>query len=130
MLYDGANELRSGKVRVEARPATADGSVVSSPGFQSTTAWPSTSMPRRPARPVSCVYSPGVSGMCCSPLNFTSRSSTTVRAGMLMPSARVSVANTALTRPAVNNSSTVCRNAGSIPAWWAAKPRSNPSRHS
>ena len=56
-------------------------------------------MPRRPARPVSCVYSPGVSGTCCSPLNFTSRSSTTVRAGMLMPSASVSVANTALTRP-------------------------------
>ena len=53
-------------------------------------------MPRRPARPVSWVYSPGVSSACASPLNLTSRSSTTVRAGMLMPSARVSVANTAL----------------------------------
>lgn len=130
MLYDGANELRSGKVRVEASPATAEGSVVSSVGFQSTTAWPSTSMPRRPARPVNCVYSPGVSATCCSPLNLTSRSSTTVRAGMLIPSANVSVANTARTSPAVNSSSTVCRKAGNMPAWWAARPRSSPSRHS
>ena len=52
---------------------------------------------RRPARPVSWVYSPGVSGACCSPLNLTSRSSTTERAGMLMPRARVSVANTTFT---------------------------------
>ncbi|CPB52706.1 Uncharacterised protein [Mycobacterium tuberculosis] len=49
---------------------------------------------------------------------------------MLIPSARVSVANTALTKPAVNSSSTVCRKAGNMPAWWAARPRSNPSRHS
>ncbi|CFE40680.1 Uncharacterised protein [Mycobacterium tuberculosis] len=35
MLYDGANELRSGKVRVEARPATSDGSIS---GCQITTA--------------------------------------------------------------------------------------------
>ena len=52
-------------------------------------------MPRRPARPVSWVYSPGVRSACASPLNLTSRSSTTVRAGMLMPSASVSVAKTA-----------------------------------
>ena len=31
MLYDGANELRSGKVRVEARPATSDGSTSGMP---------------------------------------------------------------------------------------------------
>ena len=53
-------------------------------------------MPRRPARPVSWVYSPGVIGTRASPLNFSSFSSTTVRAGMLMPSASVSVAKTAL----------------------------------
>ena len=88
------------------------------------------SMPRRPALPVSWVYSPGVRGRCCSPLNFTSRSNTTVRAGMLMPSASVSVAKTTLIRPAVNNSSTVWRKIGSIPAWWAAIPRISPSRHS
>ena len=68
-----------------------------------------------PARPVSWVYSPGVSSACASPLNLTSRSSTTVRAGMLMPSARVSVANTARTRPRTNSSSTVSLNAGSMP---------------
>ena len=116
MLYDGANELRSGKVRVEASPATSAGSAAFSAGFHSTTACPSTSMPRRPARPVSWVYSPGVSAACCSPLNFTNRSSTTVRAGMLMPNASVSVANTAFTRPAAKSSSTVCRKTGNIPA--------------
>ena len=87
-------------------------------------------MPRRPARPVSWVYSPGVSSTWASPLYFTSFSSTTVRAGMLMPSASVSVANTARTRPRTNSSSTVSLNAGSMPAWWAATPRSRPSRHS
>ena len=56
-------------------------------------------MPRRPALPVSCVYSPGVMSTWASPLNFTSFSSTTVRAGMLMPSARVSVAKTSLRAP-------------------------------
>src|SRR5258705_438904 len=44
-------------------------------------------MPRRAARPVSCVYSPGVSSTCASPLNLTNRSSTTGRAGMLIPRA-------------------------------------------
>jgi hypothetical protein len=37
-----------------------------------------------------------------SPLYLTSFSSTTLRAGMLMPSASVSVANTTLTRPSTN----------------------------
>ncbi len=114
-------------MRLEANPATARGSM---PGAQITTAWPSMSMPRRPARPVSWVYSPGVRSAWPSPLNLVSFSSTTVLAGMLMPSARVSVANTALTRPATNSSSTVSLNAGSIPAWWAATPRSRASRHS
>src|SRR5690606_41386921 len=40
------------------------------------------------------LYSPGVRSTCASPSNLTSRSSTTDRAGMLMPSARVSVAKT------------------------------------
>ena len=127
MLYDGANELRSGKVRVEASPATSAGSHVGMPQHHRVTL--DVDAPP-PARPVSWVYSPGVSGACCSPLNFTSRSSTTVRAGMLMPKANVSVANTAFTSPAVNSSSTVWRNTGSSPAWWAAMPRNSPSRHS
>ena len=87
-------------------------------------------MPRRPARPVSWVYSPGVTSTCASPFHFTSRSSTTVRAGMLMPSANVSVANTAFTRPRVNSSSTTSLNVGSMPAWCAAIPRSSASSHS
>jgi len=36
---------------------------------------------------------------CVSPFHFVSFSMTTVRAGMLMPSARVSVAKTTLIRP-------------------------------
>ena len=87
-------------------------------------------MPRRPARPVSWVYSPGVMSACVSPLNFVSRSSTTVRAGMLMPRASVSVANTARTSPRTNSSSTVSLNAGMSPAWWAATPRRSASRQS
>ena len=75
------------------------------------------SMPRRPARPVNWVYSAGERSTCDSPLNFTSFSSTTVRAGMLMPSARVSVAKTARMAPAVKSSSTISRKVGSIPAW-------------
>ena len=88
------------------------------------------SMPRRPARPVSWVYSPAVRSAWPSPLYLLSFSRTTVRAGMLMPSASVSVANTAFTRPATNSSSTVSLNTGSKPAWWAAIPRSRASRHS
>ena len=42
-------------------------------------------MPRRPARPVSWVNSPGVNPTCPVPSNFSSFSTTTHRAGMLMP---------------------------------------------
>ena len=87
-------------------------------------------MPRRPARPVSWVYSPGVMSAWVSPLNLTSRSSTTERAGMLMPSASVSVAKTALTSPRANSSSTASLNVGISPAWCAATPRCRPSTHS
>jgi hypothetical protein len=82
--------------------------------------------PRRPARPVSWVYSPGVSRTCDSPFHFSSRSITTVRAGMLMPSARVSVATTTLSSPRWNRTSTHSLNAGTMPAWWAAMPSSSP----
>ena len=79
-------------------------------------------MPRRPARPVSCVYSPGVMSAWVSPLYLTSFSSTTVFAGMLMPSASVSVAKTSFSAPVAKPSSTMALNAGSWPAWWAATP--------
>ena len=82
-------------------------------------------MPRRPARPVSWVYSPGVRNARASPVNFVSRSMTTERAGMLTPRARVSVANTAFTRPSTKHASTASLNGGTMPAWWAASPISS-----
>ena len=127
MLYVGRKLERSGYVRVDARPATACGS---SPVDHSTTAWPSTSMPRRPARPVSWVNSPGVTSACVSPFHLTSFSSTTLRAGMLMPNAKVSVANTHRTNPRANSCSTTSLKLASMPAWWAATPRVSPSSHS
>ena len=90
-------------MRVEARPASSRGFM---PGCQSTTPWPSMSSPRRPARPVSWVYSPGVMSAWVSPFHFDSFSITTVRAGMLMPSASVSVAKTTLQSPRTKSSST------------------------
>ena len=87
-------------------------------------------MPRRPARPVSWVYSPGVMSAWVSPFHFDSFSMTTERAGMLMPRARVSVAKTTRQRPDSNSSSTHSLKVGSMPAWWAATPRLSPSRKS
>ncbi len=127
MLYVGRKLEFSGYVRREASEATACGS---SPFVHWMTEWPCVSMPRRPARPVSWVYSPGVIGTRASPLNFSSFSSTTVRAGMLMPRARVSVAKTTLTSFFWNSSSTTSLKAGSMPAWCAATPRCRPSSHS
>ena len=49
MLYVGLNELLSGYVRVDAKPPTE---VESKSLFQSITALPSISIPRRPALPV------------------------------------------------------------------------------
>ena len=76
------------------------------------------------------MYSPGVIGTCASPLNLISFSKTTVRAGILIPSAKVSVAKTALTRPRWKRSSTAPLKLGSKPAWWAAMPRSKAVSHS
>ena len=73
-------------------------------------------MPRRPARPVIWVYSPEVIATRASPLNFSSFSSTTVRAGMLMPRARVSVAKTTFTSLRLKSSSTTSLKAGRSPA--------------
>ncbi len=54
---------------------------------------------------------------------------TTVLAGMLMPTASVSVANTAFTRPSTKHASTTSLNGGTIPAWWAATPASSWARN-
>jgi hypothetical protein len=40
------------------------------------------------------------------------------------------VAKTALTSPLTKRCSTTSLNVGSMPAWWAATPRSSPSSHS
>ena len=52
-----------------------------------------------------------------------------VLAGMLMPTASVSVANTTLTRPSTKQASTTSLNGGTIPAWWAATPASSWARN-
>ena len=126
-LYVGRKaERRSGGGAEATRAASAK--VISLD--HATTAWPSSSSPRRPARPVSCRYSPEVSVARPAPPYLVNRSITTERAGMLMPSESVSVANTTLSRPAAKHSSTVSRKTGTSPAWWAATPRSRPSSHS
>ena len=56
-------------------------------------------MPRRPARPINCVSSPVVRVEKLTPSNFVNDETTTPRAGMLMPSESVSVANTTLISP-------------------------------
>ena len=67
--------------------------------------------------------------MWCSPVNFVSFSITTERAGMLMPTARVSVAKTTLTNPSMKQCSTASLKGGTMPAWWAAIPCSSPARN-
>ena len=48
---------------------------------------------------------------------------------MLMPSDSVSVANTTLSSPAANASSTASFIGGTMPAWCAATPASRPASH-
>ena len=96
---------------------------------QRTKAWPTVSMPRRPARPVSCWYSPEVRAEVSDPRNLANRSTTTVRAGMLMPRASVSVAKTTFNRPSEKHCSTAWRKAGTRPAWWGAIPASSAADH-
>ena len=122
MLYVGVNDDRNGYVRVDAKPAAVAESTV---GDHCTTALPSISMPRRPALPVNWVYSPGVIGTCASPFHLVNFSKTTVRAGIFIPKAKVSVAKTAFTSPLWKRSSIAFLKLGKRPAWWAAIPRSS-----
>ncbi len=114
------------KLRLDARPAT---SPKGTNGDHSTTAWPCVSMPRRPARPVSWVYWPGVRNSWRSPVNLVSFSITTVRAGMLMPRARVSVANTTLTSPSTKQASTASLNGGHHPGVVRGQARLEPGQN-
>ena len=69
--------------------------------------WPTVSMPRRPARPMSWVSSDAVRALNPVPSNLLKVETTQARAGMLRPSERVSVANTTLTSPRWKRRSTV-----------------------
>ena len=124
MLYVGRNDERSASVRRDASDATWS---KGTNGLQQhDRVARRSSMPRRPARPVSCVYSPGVRNSWRSPVNFESFSITTDRAGMLMPSASVSVANTTFTSPAANASSTASFIGGTMPGVVRGEPGLEP----
>jgi hypothetical protein len=64
---------------------------------------PRSSLPRRPARPDICTYSPDAIQRCDSPSHLRVCVKTTVRAGMFKPIANVSVANSTLISCAVAN---------------------------
>ena len=78
---------------------------------------PFTSKPRRPARPLICVYSPGNKNRKSFPSCFRILLKIAVRAGTLTPIANVSVANRTLQRPLENRSSTTSFKMGSMPPW-------------
>src|SRR5664279_3094685 len=125
-LYVGWNDdNRSGGGARAVRATRPNGDAAD----HSTKAWPTVSMPRLPARPVSCRYSPEVRAEVSAPRNFANRSTTTVRAGMLIPRASVAVANTTFSRPSEKHRSTAWRNAGTNPAWCGAMPASRAADH-
>eukprot|EP00968_Pinguiococcus_pyrenoidosus_P004398 scaffold298_cov247-Pinguiococcus_pyrenoidosus.AAC.24 len=77
--------------------------------------FPTESRPRRPARPAIWVYSPGKRSRKLRPSCFLVPLKTTVRAGMFTPMAKVSVANSTLTRPSLKRISTTSLRIGSRP---------------
>ena len=83
------------------------------PCCQSTTPWPSTSSATTAGPPGELGYFPGVIAAWVSPFHLSSFSITTVRAGMLMPSASVSVREDDLHQAGVNRPSTTSLKAGS-----------------
>mmetsp|Transcript_2566 Transcript_2566/g.8474 ORF Transcript_2566/g.8474 Transcript_2566/m.8474 type:complete len:234 (+) Transcript_2566:192-893(+) len=84
---------------------------------------PVASMPRRPARPDIWIYSPEDTRRNSSPSNLRALANATVRAGMLRPMAKVSVANRILRRPSWKRISTTSLMSGSRPPWWMPMPR-------
>ena len=81
------------------------------------------SLPRRPALPAICVYSCGRRSRHPSLDRFVSEVNMTAFAGMLTPTANVSVAISNLTCPKPNMSSTASLRIGTIPEWCMAMPR-------
>ena len=87
-----------------------------------TTTPPATSKPARPARPAICANSRALRCRTLTPSYFDREVNTTVRIGTLMPTPRVSVPQTTLSRPACASTSTSRRYFGSIPAWCTPTP--------
>mmetsp|Transcript_17285 Transcript_17285/g.53134 ORF Transcript_17285/g.53134 Transcript_17285/m.53134 type:complete len:235 (+) Transcript_17285:579-1283(+) len=100
-------------------PRATAGSIFSSSTWRT---MPLASLPRRPARPDIWMYSPAVSHRKSAPSNLRVSVKTTVRAGMLMPIANVSVANRSFSRPSWNKISTTSFTMGSRPPWWMPMP--------
>ena len=76
---------------------------------------PLSSRPRRPARPLICVYSPELIHRNAPPSNFLACVNTTVLAGMFSPVENVSVANSTLISPSWNRISVSSFKIGNIP---------------
>mmetsp|Transcript_5482 Transcript_5482/g.12091 ORF Transcript_5482/g.12091 Transcript_5482/m.12091 type:complete len:239 (+) Transcript_5482:1584-2300(+) len=83
---------------------------------------PLSSLPRRPALPLICMYSPEVIQRKSCPSNFLVCVKTTVLAGMLMPMEKVSVAKRHLMRPSWKRISITSFRMGSRPPWWMPTP--------
>ena len=81
-----------------------------------TTAKPTRSLPRRPARPASCWISLTVRSVKSRALRMLDCVTTTVRAGKSTPAAKVVVANTASRQPWRISSSTAIFHDGRWPA--------------
>ena len=117
--YDGENCDTTGLISLVRMVIASSGP---SNGVAARTQAPSKSIPRRPARPAIC-------NMLCVSSNSIPRSPrfamlqmTVVRAGMLMPAARVSVAKTTFINSTRNKLSTNALCAGRMPAWCDPMP--------
>mmetsp|Transcript_4951 Transcript_4951/g.12057 ORF Transcript_4951/g.12057 Transcript_4951/m.12057 type:complete len:248 (-) Transcript_4951:669-1412(-) len=94
----------------------------SRPSSMSTTV-PRSSSPRRPARPLIWMYSPLDMFRKLYPSNLRTELKMTVRAGMLRPVEKVSVANSTLTSPSWKSSSMTSFTSGRSPLWCTPIPR-------
>mmetsp|Transcript_46068 Transcript_46068/g.147329 ORF Transcript_46068/g.147329 Transcript_46068/m.147329 type:complete len:227 (+) Transcript_46068:2672-3352(+) len=84
---------------------------------------PRSSRPRRPARPLIWMYSPEVTHRKAVPSNLRALVNTQVRAGMLRPIEKVSVAKRTLMNPSWNMISMTSFMIGNSPEWCTPMPR-------
>eukprot|EP00755_Sulcionema_specki_P036991 Sspe_Gene.107985::Locus_87138_Transcript_1_1_Confidence_1.000_Length_957::g.107985::m.107985 len=127
MLYVRWKELRSGSAWPEVMDLTTSGGTASSIIAM---AIPFSSIPRRPARPLICTYSPEVSQRFPEPSNFLTLVKMTVLAGMLRPIAKVSVLKSTLMSCCWKRSSMTSFRMGRSPLWWIPTPRFSMGRMS